>query len=124
MEAQPALAHQKLEAVTASNNTLSDQLQLVMQSVEEQCRMSVLAAHHKTFALQVDMPYPPFHSFVNACVLRFISFACSHNRSLNDSVCLTPLLLLLALNRTTYTNGRHASCSVLITCNAVGSARN
>lgn len=79
MEAQLAVAHQELEAATASKNVLHDQLQAVTQSVEEQCRVSVLAAHQEKFDLRVGLPLHALFTlpFIYLCMRLMIGFVCS-----------------------------------------------
>ena len=62
MEAQLVLAREELDAVTARNDGLCEQLQVVMTSMEEQCRVSVLNTNQEMSALQVGSL---FHAFLH-----------------------------------------------------------
>ena len=66
LEGQTLLAHQELEAATASNKALSDQLQACRQSMEEQCRVSNMEACQEKASLQVASLFhaPSIHPFI------------------------------------------------------------
>ena len=55
LEAKVLQEHQELEAATAQNKELSDQIQAVTKALEEKCKVAVTEADHKMSLLQVGL---------------------------------------------------------------------